>query len=218
MEILVNSRSTDWVIIISILASTFLVLANFVNALRTQKLLLIFFSAGGNDLALSFNQDKRSLSTDALLLISAVSALPLAIIATKLISGTSLSAFFLFGWAEYLRMVLLTTIFLVFKSFMASIIGWVFSFQEELIAAQNIFLAHFNWVALLTALLSLFVYFGPWPILSAWLLIVVLVLGLLVAIFKTSVFTFRIGVPITYFILYLCALEIIPISYLLFLV
>lgn len=218
MEILVNSRSTDWVIIISMLASTFLVLANFVNALRTKKLLLIFFSAGGNDLAISFNQDKRSLSTDALLLISAVSALPLAIIATKLISGTSLSAFFLFGWAEYLRMVLLTTIFLVFKSFMASIIGWVFSFQEELIAAQNIFLAHFNWVALLTALLSLLVYFGPWPIFSAWLLIVVLVLGLLVAIFKTSVFTFRIGVPITYFILYLCALEIIPISYLLFLV
>lgn len=218
MEILVNGRSTDWVIIISILASTFLVLANFVNALRTKQLLLIFFSAGGNDLALSFNQDKRSLSTDALMLISAVSALPLAIIATKLLSGTSLSAFFLFGWAEYLRMVLLTTIFLVFKSFMASIIGWVFSFQEELIAAQNIFLAHFNWVALLTALLSLLVYFGPWPVFSAWLLIVVLVLGLLVAIFKTSVFTFRIGVPITYFILYLCALEIIPISYLLFLV
>tara|TARA_R110000868_G_scaffold133607_7_gene345244 strand:- start:1892 stop:2548 length:657 start_codon:yes stop_codon:yes gene_type:complete len=218
MEILVNGRSTDWVIIISILASTFLVLANFVNSLRTKQLLLIFFSAGGNDLALSFNQDKRSLSTDALMLISAVSALPLAIIATKLLSGTSLSAFFLFGWAEYLRMVLLTTIFLVFKSFMASIIGWVFSFQEELIAAQNIFLAHFNWVALLTALLSLLVYFGPWPVFSAWLLIVVLVLGLLVAIFKTSVFTFRIGVPITYFILYLCALEIIPISYLLFLV
>tara|TARA_R110001592_G_scaffold69489_1_gene213168 strand:+ start:28970 stop:29626 length:657 start_codon:yes stop_codon:yes gene_type:complete len=218
MEILVNGRSTDWVIIISILASTFLVLANFVNSLRTKQLLLIFFSAGGNDLALSFNQDKRSLSTDALMLISAVSALPLAIIATKLLSGTSLSAFFLFGWAEYLRMVLLTTIFLVFKSFMASIIGWIFSFQEELIAAQNIFLAHFNWVALLTALLSLLVYFGPWPVFSAWLLIVVLVLGLLVAIFKTSVFTFRIGVPITYFILYLCALEIIPISYLLFLV
>lgn len=218
MEILVNGRSTDWVIIISILASTFLVLANFVNASRTKQLLIIFFSAGGNDLALSFNQDKRSLSTDALMIISAVSALPLAIIATKLLSGTSLSAFFLFGWAEYLRMVLLTTIFLVFKSFMASIIGWVFNFQEELIAAQNIFLAHFNWVALSAALLSLLVYFGPWPVFSAWLLIVVLLLGLLVAIFKTSVFTFRVGIPITYFILYLCALEIIPISYLLFLV
>ncbi|PTM05453.1 MAG: hypothetical protein DA405_03915 [Bacteroidetes bacterium] len=218
MEILVNGRSTDWVIIISILASTFLVLANFVNAPRTKQLLIILFSAGGNELALSFNQDKRSLRTDALMLISAVSALPLAIIATKLLSGTSLSAFFLFGWAEYFRMVLLTTVFLVVKSFLASIIGWVFNLQEELIAAQNIFLAHFNWVALSTALLSLLVYFGPWPVFSAWLLIVVLVLGLLVAIFKTSVFTFRIGIPSTYFILYLCALEIIPISYLLFLV
>ncbi len=218
MENLVNGRSTDWVIIISLLAGTFLVLANFINRLRTRQLLSLFFSAGGDELALSFNQDKRSVSTDALMLIAAVTGLPLAIIATKLILAANLNTFYLFGWAEYLRMVLLTATFLVFKSFMASIIGWVFSFQEELIVAQNIFLAHFNWVALSTALLSLLVYFGPWPVYAAWLLIVVLLLGLLVAIFKTSVYTFRIGVPITYFILYLCALEIIPISYLLFLV
>lgn len=218
MEILVNERSTDWVIIISIIASTFLVLANFVDSSRTRQLLGIFFKSGGDDLALSYNQAKRGLTTDVFLLIAAVSSLPLAIIATKLISGTSLKTLFLFGWAEYLRMVLLTALILVFKNLMASIIGWVFSLQEELIQAQNIFLAHFNWVALLTAILSLSVYFGPWPIISSWLLIIFLILGLLLATIKTSLYTFRIGIPITYFILYLCALEIIPISYLLFLV
>jgi hypothetical protein len=218
MEILVNERSTDWVIIISMLASAFLVLANFVNSNRTRQLLGVLFKSGGDELAITYNQGKRGFSTDTFLLFAALSSLPLSVIATKLISGTSIKSLLLFGWAEYLRMVLLTAVFLVFKNLMASIIGWVFSLQEELIQAQNIFLAHFNWVALFTGVLSLSVYFGPWPIISAWVLIIFLIIGLLVATLKASIYTFRIGIPITYFILYLCSLEIIPISYLLFLV
>jgi hypothetical protein len=218
MEIMVSHRNTDWVIIISLLASAFLVLANFVNSLRARKLLSIVISVGGDEIALSYNPGKRVFSVDLLLLLASVLSMPLAIIASKFILIDSVRPLLLFGWAEYLRMALLTVLLLVFKNLMASIIGWVFSLQEELIQAQSIFLAHFNWISILTALMSLLVYFGPWPLTSAWLLAIVLLLGLLIAIFKTSLYTFRIGLPFSYFILYLCALEIIPISYLLFLV
>lgn len=216
MEVVISDRSTDWVVIISLIASAFLVLANFVNSQRTRSLMKILFSIGGDELALSFNQDKPNTATDLLLLLASVTSMPLAIIATKVVFLEN--NLWVFGWAEYLRMMLLTVIFLVFKNLLASIIGWVFSLQEELIKAQNIFLAHFSWLSISAALLSLLVYFSPWPIGAAWLLILLFSLGLLTLILKTSSFTFRIGIPIPYFILYLCALEIIPISYLFFLV
>ena len=215
---MVSHRSSDWVIIIGLLASAFLVLANLINSLRVRQLLSLVTGVGGDETALSFRPGKRVFSADLMLLLASVVSMPLAIIATKFIFSNSLRPLLLFGWAEYLRMALLTMLLLVFKNLMASIIGWVFSLQEELIQAQNIFLAHFNWISILAALISFLVYFSPWPLASAWLLVIVLLLGLLIAIFKTTAYTFRLGLPFTYFILYLCALEIIPISYLLFLV
>jgi hypothetical protein len=218
MEIMVSHRSSDWVIIIGLLASALLVLANLVNSLRVRQLLSLVTDVGGDETALSFHSDKRVFSADLMLLLASVASMPLAIIATKFIFSDRLRPLLLFGWAEYLRMTLLIALLLVFKNLLASIIGWVFSLQEELILAQNIFLAHFNWISILGALISFLVYFSPWPLVSAWLLVIVLLIGLLIAIFKTTAYTFRLGLPFTYFILYLCALEIIPISYLLFLV
>jgi hypothetical protein len=218
MEIMVSHRSSDWVVIIGLLASAFLVLANLVNRPRVRQLLSLVISVGGDEAALSFQPGKRVFSADLLLLLASLASMPLAIIATKFVFSDNLRPLLLFGWAEYLRMALLTMLLLVFKNLMASIIGWVFSLQEELIQAQNIFLAHFNWISISAALISFLVYFSPWPLASAWLLVIVLLLGLLIAILKTTAYTFRLGLPFTYFILYLCALEIIPISYLLFLV
>ena len=215
---MVSHRSSDWVIIIGLLASVLLVLANLVNSLRVRQLLSLVTDVGGDETALSFHSDKRVFSADLMLLLASVVSMPLAIIATKFIFSDSLRPLLLFGWAEYLRMTLLIALLLVFKNLLASIIGWVFGLQEELIQAQNIFLAHFNWISILAAFISFLVYFSPWPLVSAWLLVIVLLIGLLIAIFKTTAYTFRIGLPFTYFILYLCALEIIPISYLLFLV
>lgn len=212
MEVNLVSRPTDWVIIISLLGAFLLV---WIRSFDSKRIALFFnfpWKASAGDFALEFNSDYLNYRADRFLLILAWLLSPLLILALRLPFDSDFLQFY--SWADYLRVLILAGLFILFKLFMASAIGFVFQVQEELVQGQNLSLAYISWIAVWGAFLSLMVYFTVFSITSAYILWVIVAGGLLLSLFRAILFSFSLNLESSYIILYLCALEIIPLLYL----
>jgi len=212
VEVAITSRPTDWVIIVGLLSAILLVWIRSFDTKRMALFLAFPWQAGASDFALEFNSDHLNYRADRFLLIVAWLISPLLILALKLPFAEGALQFY--SWADYLRVLVLAGFFIAFKLFMASIIGYVFQVQEALIQGQNLSLAYFSWLAILGAFSSFLVYFSDFPLVVAYALWLALAIGVFWALFRSIAFSFSLGLETSYIILYLCALEIIPLLYL----
>ncbi len=170
------------------------------------------WQAAGGDFPLEFNADHLNHRADRFLLILAWLLSPLLILALRIPFGEEVLRYY--SWADYLRVLLLAGMYILFKLFMASAIGFVFQVQEALVQGQNFSLAYFSWLGVMGAFASIFVYFSDYPLIGSYLLWAFVAIGLLWAFIRTILFSFSLQLETSYIILYLCALEIIPLGYL----
>lgn len=212
METEVVTRPTDWVIIISIIGAFLLLWIKSFDSKRLALFLVFPWQAAAGDFAAEFNSDHLNYRADRFLLIVAWLLSPLLILALRLPFGDNFLQFY--SWADYSRVLLLSGLFILFKLFMASAIGFVFQSQEVLVQGQNLSLAYSAWLAVFGAFASLLVYFTDYAIVAAYILWVLVAVGLLFSLFRAILFSFSLKLESSYIILYICALEIIPLLYL----
>lgn len=197
---------------VSLAAGTLLVLARFFNDQRVPEFLRFPWQAQANDFALSFGAGKLALNADRIITLSAWLLFPILVIAFKI--GYSSASLLQFDWASYFRILLLAGIYLVLKLLVASAIGYAFEREEALWKAQNISLAHFAWASIMGGALAFTTYFLPLGTYYFYLLSLPLIAVGLIFLFRVLIFCRQQGFSLSYIILYLCALEIIPLIYL----
>lgn len=207
-----SHRASDWILIISLAAGTLVVLARYFNAVRVNQLLRFPWQSQADEFSLQFNTGKVGLNADRLLIISAWIFFPLLITALKM-KGES-AAILNYDWASYFRILLISGLYLILKLLVASAVGYAFEREEEILKGQNLALAHFTWLALVGGALAFVLYFLPLGSWQFYLLVLPLVLVGLIFLIRSVLYCLRIGFNTSYIILYLCALEIIPLFFL----
>tara|TARA_B100001115_G_C15844204_1_gene424414 strand:- start:2732 stop:3313 length:582 start_codon:yes stop_codon:yes gene_type:complete len=188
------------------------VLARYFNAVRVNQLLRFPWQSQADEFSLQFNTGKVGLNADRLLIISAWIFFPLLITALKM-KGES-AAILNYDWASYFRILLISGLYLILKLLVASAVGYAFEREEEILKGQNLALAHFTWLALVGGALAFVLYFLPLGSWQFYLLVLPLVLVGLIFLIRSVLYCLRIGFNTSYIILYLCALEIIPLFFL----
>ncbi len=189
-----------------------MVLARYFNAVRVNQLLRFPWQSQADEFSLQFNTGKVGLNADRLLIISAWIFFPLLITALKM-KGES-AAILNYDWASYFRILLISGLYLILKLLVASAVGYAFEREEEILKGQNLALAHFTWLALVGGALAFVLYFLPLGSWQFYLLVLPLVLVGLIFLIRSVLYCLRIGFNTSYIILYLCALEIIPLFFL----
>ena len=207
-----SNRVTDWMIIISLAAGILLILARFIDQARVSELLRFPWQSSAEEFSLQFNSGKVTLNADRLMILSAWILFPLVIVALK-IQGKE-ESLLLFDWASYFRVLLLSGLYLIFKLLLASAVGYAFEREEESMRGQNLALAHFTWIAILGAPLALISIFVPFGDALYFLVLIPVILTAAVFLFRSVYYSLRSGISSGYIILYLCALEIIPLLFL----
>lgn len=123
-----------------------------------------------------------------------------------------------YAWPDFLRVLLLLGIILLFKALLSALVGYVFDCSQAIVKTQNQYFAFLSWSSL--PLLPVILVLLLWPSQVAWLYSVLLVFlsgGALLAIGQTLPTTFKIPPSRSYNIFYLCTLEISPVFYLIYL-
>lgn len=207
-----STRASDWILIVSLAAGTLLVLARFFNAQRVPEFLRFPWQAQANEFALSFGAGKLALNADRIITFSAWLLFPVLVTALKI--GNSTATLLQFDWASYFRILLLAGVYLVLKLLVASAVGYAFEREEVLWKGQNISLAHFAWASIIGGALAFTSYFLPFGSYYFYFLSILLIALSLLFLFRVLIFCRQQGFSLSYIILYLCALEIIPLVYL----
>lgn len=207
-----SQRITDWMILISLAAGTLLVLARFIDRSRVLELLQFPWDGQSEEFSLRFNSGKVKLNADRLLILAAWLLFPLLIVALKM-AGRS-EAILLYDWASFFRIFLLSGLYLVLKLLLASAIGYAFEREEASLQSQNLALAHFTWIALIGGFFAFLTFFLPLAKLQFYLVLFLVLIIAVIFLFRNVYYSIKMGFSLSYIILYLCALEIIPLMFL----
>jgi len=207
-----SDRLTDWMIIISLAAGVLMILARFVDQARVSALFRFPWQAQAEEFSLQFNSGKVNLNADRLLILAGCLLFPLLIIGLK-VQG-QMERLLLFDLATYARILLLAGLYLIFKLLLASAVGYAFEREEESMRTQNVALAHFTWIALIGGPLALVSYFLPLGVGPYYLVLLLVSLTAIVFLIRSVYYSLKAGISSGYIILYLCALEIIPLLFL----
>ena len=186
-----SQRITDWMILISLAAGTLLVLARFIDRSRVLELLQFPWHGQSEEFSLRFT---------------------LLIVALKM-EGNS-EALLRYDWASFFRIFLLSGLYLVLKLLLASAIGYAFEREEASLQSQNLALAHFTWIALIGGAVAFVTFFLPIAQLQFYLVLILVLIIALIFLFRNVYYSIKMGFSLSYIILYLCALEIIPLMFL----
>ncbi len=207
-----SDRVTDWVILISLGAGIFLVLARVIDHARVSELLRFPWTAQAEEFSLRFNAGKVKLNADRFMILAAWTLFPLIIVALK-VQGKS-EALLLYDLATYFRVLLLSGLYLILKLLLASAVGYAFEREEQTLQGQNLALAHFTWISIVGGPLALLTFFLPLGSGQYYLILIPVVLTAAVFLFRSIYYSLKSGFSPSYIILYLCALEIIPLLFL----
>lgn len=123
-----------------------------------------------------------------------------------------------YAWPDFLRVLFLLGIILLFKALLSALLGYVFDCSQAIVKIQNQYFAFLSWSSL--PLFPVILVILLWPSQVEWLYYILLVFlscGALLAIGQILPATFRIPPSRTYNIFYLCTLEISPVFYLVYL-
>lgn len=206
------NRPTDWILIICIVAGTLLVLAHYFHPERVKSLLSFPWQNTGDEFSLSFNSGSNLLGVDRVLIIGAWMLFPVLIVALKMRGQPT--AILNYDWASYFGILLLAGLYLVLKLLVASAVGYIFDRQEELLKGQNMALAYFCWISFTGGIVSFVFYFLSFLVWPYYLTLAIVLVLLILFVARSAQYTLKLGFHSSYIIVYICALEIIPLSFL----
>lgn len=208
-----QQRNTDWILAILVLSFLAFVVARINAPERVREFVRLPWHVKSAEIASNFNPIQSKRLADFLLSFAAllISALTIYLL-RQVWHSQPIKAD---GWHIVARIVLILAVFILFKSLLGALVGSVFQLTEPIAASQNRFFAYFSWLALpFFPLATVLTYQPIFNTVLAYALIVLAVLGIILALFRTAEIIMKLPPKIGYNILYLCALEIIPIMYL----
>ena len=202
----------DWLLNIFMICVILIVAARFYNPRKFRQFALLPFQGSDTDRAKEFKPFSRNLFDVILAIYSyIVVALMLTLIGVGFESGSpNLSE-----WSNFVRFFLVLIIFFLAKDLLELTVGWVFRITEQIAFSQTLNLAYRAWASIYLLPLSFLVVYIPNSYTVGWWIIVILLSGsYLVAIWQSTLILWKLPISAYYKILYLCALEIVPILFL----
>ena len=167
-----------------------------------------------NRLNLAVSNAQTSFSRFVLTLLSLVSVSVFVYLAYAELVGTKSGSYFL-GLADTFGLV---SAFFIFKDMMSSLLGYVFFSREH----TFVWMRSYNYILVLLGLalfpVNLCISFSPMSVafVAVWLGLFIVILSALLFLYKLNALFFSGAFSIFYLILYLCTLEILPVSALIF--
>lgn len=211
MEQLLSPRASDYVLLISLISFGLLWVGRWLAPEQSEQLWRLPWLSPNDDFLETLHADRVRLMNFSQLLAALVMA-PLGIMAFKFLAGFSEQAWT--GWAEYARLFFIIALMYGLKSLLDSILGYVFSIQEELALVGLIFNQSLGKILLINSLLALACYFGKTPDFLLWIVLSTLGISLLFNLIASIRRALHLRAALPYIILYICALEITPLLYL----
>ena len=205
---------SDWILIILLVSVALVLAARLYNPERFAGFILLPFHVKRKEMELSFNPVVARGLFDVSLSVVSYLVLALAVFVwLHRVDGEGVPDFS--NSAIYFRILLILVLFYLFKNLAGLSVGWVFDQTEEIAKSQNAQLSHRAWLALaLIPLLSLSVFNLNHYDIWWWLTSVLTLAGLIMSLYFSFLQLWRIGVSSYYKIIYLCALEITPLIFL----
>ena len=118
---------------------------------------------------------------------------------------------------SFARVLFIILLFFLTKNFLALFVGWLFQEQERIAVVQNTNLAYRSWSALWLLPILIITTFTPGLRESgSYLILFFMLAGYLLALLISSLRLWDLPGGTNYKILYLCALEIVPFSFLIY--
>ncbi len=204
---------TDWLLGVLLLSFIMMIAVRLYNAKRLKDFAILPFHSRRRDLEESFNPVPGKGFVD--LSLSLNSTLVITITCFLLLHPYRGKFPLLEDWTVFLMLLFALMIFFLFKNFMGLLVGWVFNKSDEIAAAQNINLAYRTWLGILLLPLCIVAVFfhQAYPVMYFMLLTVVGV-GYFLAFQFSAIRIWSMGVLPYYKLLYICALEITPLIFL----
>lgn len=209
----IGYHHTDWLLILLFVAVGILMAARLYNAQRLKDFALLPFHSRRKDLEANFNPVPGKGFVD--LSLSLNSTLVITLSCFLLLHPYQGHFPLLSDWTLFLLLLFAFMIFFLFKNFMGLIVGWIFNRSEEITASQNVNLAYRTWLGILllpVCILTVFVH-QAYPVFY-YILLILLSTGYFFAFQFSAIRIWEMEVLPYYKILYLCALEITPLIFL----
>lgn len=210
------TRPTDIVLVVLMLVAFILLLARWRHPLRTEQLQKLLWHPKREEVSANFKPLQSGHFSDLLSAIAGSLIVSLSLVVLH--SGSFHMALPHLDVFLTLRIFLVFNAIVILKLALGSFVAWVFQHQETVQTGQNIFLAYLTWLMWpLSVGLLLYSFLPFWPQLGYFILLVGLLLGLLLAVYRSFEIIILLPIPKAYLFFYLCALEIVPLLYLVYL-
>ncbi|MEQ9261846.1 MAG: DUF4271 domain-containing protein [Owenweeksia sp.] len=198
----------DWVLIILLISSFLIVFARLYHPKKFQFFRSLPFNRGAKTFESEFNPNGVRDAFDVLFTLNFYLVYTLGCL---LVVPVQMEIF------TFARILFIIVLFFLSKNFLALLIGWLFVQQENIAVVQNTGLAYRSWSALWLLPLLVLVTFTPGLRESgSYVVLFFMAGGYLLALLISSLRLWDLHGGTNYKILYLCALEIIPFSFLIY--
>lgn len=206
-------RNTDWVLLVMGFSFILLIIARIYDRDRVRDIFRLPWHVNSAEIASAYNPIQSRRLADFMLSLAALLVTGLAVYLVK--QALHLAALEAEGWHLYARILFILLIFTLFKSLIGALVGAIFQVAEPINISQNRFFAYLAWLLMPLFPLVLFLTYSPFFTLPlAYMVLIIIGGGLLLALLKTAQTIIAVTPKISYNILYLCALEITPVAYL----
>tara|TARA_B100000678_G_scaffold291516_1_gene308908 strand:+ start:1795 stop:2433 length:639 start_codon:yes stop_codon:yes gene_type:complete len=202
------AHHTDWILVALLVASFLVVFARLYHPKKFYFFRALPFNRGAKTFESEFNPNGVRDAFDVLLTLNfyLVYTMGCLLILPEAIE--------LYSFARVLFIILL---FFLTKNFLALFVGWLFQEQERIAVVQNTNLAYRSWSALWLLPILIITTFTPGLRESgSYLILFFMLAGYLLALLISSLRLWDLPGGTNYKILYLCALEIVPFSFLIY--
>lgn len=190
--------------------------ARWIAPQRVLVFLKLPFLSRAGQFASHFNPFEFKKGADFLLALAGLVGLSTAITVMRL---EGLALWPVVSWLSFFKVFFWLSAYLLFRNAVGALAGTLFSVEAEVRAVQNRFIAFFSWMGLLVLIPAMLMCLYPgWSQIYLNTGLVLMALGLTVTLIYTTLQVIRIPPNFGYNILYLCALEIIPLLYLIYII
>ncbi|MGB0175849.1 MAG: DUF4271 domain-containing protein [Owenweeksia sp.] len=202
------AHHTDWILIALLIASFLIVFARLYHPKKFQFFRSLPFNRGVKTFESEFNPNGARDAFDVLLTLNFYLVYTMGCL---LVLPVQMELY------TFARILFIIVLFFLSKNFLALLTGWLFMQQEQLAVVQNTGLAYRSWSAVWLLPLVVIITFTPGLRESGHYLVLFFMLsGYLLALLISTLRLWDLHSGTNYKILYLCALEIIPFSFLIY--
>lgn len=202
-------------LVLLLISVAFVLTGRFFNKERFYIFLRLPYHVKGGEVASAYNPARVAFNHDYFNGLGAILAITLGIYWLHSYDREIMAPDYE-GPLSFLRIALVVLVFLLVKNMLSALVGFVFSSQEKIIVAQNRGFAYLAWVLVPLLPLLLLAFYLPFGNQVFFYMIYgILVAGYLYSTLQAMAEIWKLPAPAYYKILYLCALEIIPLLFLL---